>query len=67
MVERGIDVDHIKQAIQKPDFTKPTFQGRVLVRRKIDSERVIEVIYFKWVMSKKEPEYVIVTAYYQAN
>ncbi len=66
LVERGIDVDHIKRAISSPDFTKHAFEGRVLVRKKVDDARVIEVIYFKW-GTKKDVEYVIVTAYYPDN
>lgn len=66
MMERGIDVDHIKRAIKTPDFTEPTFQGRILVRKEIDKDRVIEVIYYKQGF-KDTNDYVIITAYYLPN
>ena len=66
MQERGIDVDHVKKAVKDPDFTEPTFQGRVKVRKQIDAERVIEVIYYRQGF-KDANDYVIITAYYTSN
>lgn len=66
MMERGIDVDHVKQAIRNPDFTEPIFQGRILVRKEIDKTRVIEVIYYRQGF-KGANDYVIITAYYKSN
>lgn len=66
MMERGIDVDHVKQAIKDPDFTEETFQGRILVRKEIDAKRVIEVIYYRQGF-KGANDYVIITAYYKEN
>ncbi len=64
MVERGIDIDHVKQAIKNPDFTKDVYEGKMLARKKIDKKRVIEVIYFR--QGFKDANHpVIVTAYYQ--
>jgi hypothetical protein len=62
--ERGISIEHIKQAIKSPDFTEPTFEGRVKVRKKVDSERVLEVIYYRQGF-RGANDYVIITAYYQ--
>ncbi len=66
MLERGISVDHVKKAIKDPDFTEPTFQGRIRVRKQIDAERVIEVIYYRQGF-KDANDYVIITAYYTSN
>lgn len=66
MVERGIDVDHIKRAIREPDFTETTFKGRILVRKEIDESRTIEVIYYKQGF-KDANNLVIITAYYLPN
>lgn len=66
MMERGIDVDHIKRAIKNPDFTEVTFEGRILVRKKIDDKRVIEVIYYKQGF-KGANDPIIITAYYLPN
>lgn len=66
MMERGIDVDHIKRAIKKPDFTELTFEGRICVRKEIDKNRVIEVIYYKQGF-KDANDYIIITAYYLPN
>lgn len=63
MVERGIDVDHIKKAIKEPEFTEPTFNGRTLARREIDEKRVIEVIYYRQGF-KGANDVVVITAYY---
>lgn len=66
MMERGIDVNHIKRAIKDPDFAESTFQDRILVRKEIDKNRVIEVIYYKQGF-KGANDYVIITAYYLSN
>jgi len=63
MQERGIQIEHVRTAINSPDFTKPTFQGRVLARKKIDEERVIEVIYYKDGF-RDTNDIVIITALY---
>lgn len=63
MVERGIDIDHVKQAVRNPDFTEPKENGRMLARKKIDEKRTIEVIYFKQ-RFRDNHDPVIVTAYY---
>lgn len=63
MQERGIDVDHIRKAINTPDFTKETFKHRILVRKKIDEMRTIEVIYFKDGF-RDSNDHIIITAYF---
>ena len=63
MQERGIEVDHIRKAINSPDFTKTTFQGRVLVQKKIDQDRTIEVVYFRDGF-RDSHDYIIISAYY---
>jgi len=62
--ERGIEIDHIKKAIREPDFTKHQFEGRILVGKKIDKKRTIEVVYCKESSLKKTNDYLVVTAYY---
>ncbi len=47
IAERSLQIEHIKKAINEPDLQKVVFQGRVLVRKKIDEKRVLEVVYFK--------------------
>ncbi|MDP3965550.1 MAG: DUF4258 domain-containing protein [bacterium] len=66
MMERGIDIDHIKRAIKNPDFTKTTFEGRILVRKEVDSKRIIEAIYYVQGF-KDSKEIIIITAYYVPN
>jgi len=63
MMERGIDVDHVKQTMKNPDFTEPTFSGRIIARKKIDKARTIEVVYYKQGF-KGANDFVIITAYY---
>lgn len=64
MLERGIELDHVKKAVKDPDFTETTFQDRIMVRKQIDENRVIEVIYYRQGF-KGANDYVIVTAYYK--
>ena len=66
MLERGIDVDHVKKAVKNPDFTETVFQGRTRVRKAIDTNRSIEVIYYRQGF-KGANDYVIITAYYTSN
>ena len=61
--ERSLQIEHIRKAINEPDLQKSTFKGRVLVRKKIDEERVIEVIYFKDGF-RDTNDIVIITAVY---
>ncbi len=63
LVERGIDVDHIKQAIQEPDSKVALFQGRIAVKKNV-AERTIKVVYFKDRFRDRANEYIIITAYY---
>ena len=62
--ERGIEIDHVRKAISAPDFTKKLFEGRVVVRKKIDAKRTIEVVYLKEKATKKTNDYLVITAYY---
>ena len=66
MLERGISIEHVRKAIRQPDFTEQTFQGRIKVRKEIDAERILEVIYYRQGF-KDANDYIIVTAYYLAN
>lgn len=61
-IERGINIDHVKSAIRKPDSSKPTFEGKTQVNKKVDGKE-IEVIYYKSPFRDKE-EYIVITAYY---
>lgn len=45
--DRSIDADHVRKAINNPDFTKSVFEGRILVKKKLEDGRTIKVIYFK--------------------
>ena len=63
MQERGIEVDHVRKAINSPDFTKDVFEGRILVRKRIDKDKVIEVVYCKEKSLRKSSEFLIITAY----
>ena len=66
MLERGIDIDHVKKAVKNPDFTEQTFQGRIKACKQIDEKRAIEVIYYRQGF-KGANDYVIITAYYTSN
>ena len=63
MMERGVDIDHVKRAVKSPDFTKPNSDGSILARRRIDGKRIIEVVYRELVL-KRTRSLVMITAYY---
>jgi hypothetical protein len=62
MPERNIDIDHVKQAIERPDETKPDPQG-VKVKKKV-GEKTIVVVYSKEQFKDKHGQFLIITAYY---
>ena len=62
MAERGIDIDHVKQAIERPDEKKPNPQG-IKVRKKI-GEKTIEVVYSEEKFRDKHGHCLLITAYY---
>lgn len=63
IVERGINIDHVKSAIRSPDSSKSTFEGKIQVNKKVDGKE-IEVIYYKSPFRDKKEEYIVITAYY---
>ncbi len=60
---RGIEIDHVRQAINKPDLTEPAYNDKILVRKKIDEEKTIEVIYRKDGF-RDTNDIILITAYY---
>ena len=60
IIERGIDVDQIKQTIRKPDYQTSKPENRILVRKKV-GDRTLEVVYAKGGSKNK---FIIITAYY---
>jgi hypothetical protein len=62
MLERGIQIDHVKKAIRDPDSKNTVFEGRTKVSKKIGSKTIV-VIYWKDGFRDKE-EYILSTAYY---
>lgn len=63
ILERKINIEHIKKAVNEPDFKKNVFEGKIQVRKKIGS-KIIEVVYCKKGFKDKKEEYIVVTAYY---
>jgi len=63
MLERGINIDHLKKAIKNPDSSKNVFEGRVEVTKKVEG-KTIKVIYYKEGFRDRKNEYIIITAYY---
>jgi len=60
--ERGIEIEHVKQAIRNPELTENVFEGRIVVQKNIGG-KTIEVVYFKDGFRDKE-EYICITARY---
>ena len=63
MLERGIQIDHIKKAVRSPDKKEKVFEGRTKGTKKVD-QKTIAVIYWKDGFRDKKDEYIISTAYY---
>ena len=66
MQDRSLDFDHVKKAIRNPDTKKKIADSnKIKVTKKIDSKRIIEVVYYKdEFKTNKEDTYVLITAYY---
>ena len=62
MTERGIDIDHVKQAIERPDERKRDSQG-IKVTKKV-GEKTIVVVYSEEKFRDKHGQFLIFTAYY---
>lgn len=60
---RGLNLEHVKQALNNPDEKDDVFDGKTRVKKDV-GEKVIEVIYSKDNFRDKKDEYVIITAYY---
>ncbi len=63
MMERGIDIDHVKQAVNSPDLIKHNDDGSILVRKTLGSRRAIEVVYREQFVRGKTA-FIMITAYY---
>jgi hypothetical protein len=62
MPERNIDLDHVKDAIERPDEKKPDPRG-VKVKKKV-GEKTIVVVYSEEKFRDKQGQFLIITAYY---
>jgi len=63
MTERNIDIDHVKQAIQRPDEKKPDLEG-IKVKKKIGKKTIV-VVYSEEKFRDTRNTFLIITAYYQ--
>ena len=63
MLERGIQIEHVKKAIRDPDLKEIVFEGRTRVRKKIGAKTIV-VVYWKDGFRDRKDEYIISTAYY---
>lgn len=61
--ERGIDIDHVKSAIERPDQKKLDTEG-IKVQKKIGNKTIV-VVYSEEKFSDKHGIFLIVTAYYK--
>ena len=63
MVERGININHVKKAIQEPDNKGEAYENKMWVEKKVD-DKIIKVIYFREGFRDKPNQFIVVTAYY---
>jgi len=64
MVERGVQIDHVKQAIANPDSTENREDGTVMVTKELPDGRVIEAVYSREGF-RGSHDYLMITAYYK--
>ena len=62
-VERGININHVKKAIQEPDNKGDTYEDKMWVEKRVDN-KTIKVIYCKEGFRDKLNQFIVVTAYY---
>lgn len=63
ILERGINIEHIKKVILKPDKKKNAGDGATKAWKKIGSKELV-VIYSRDGFRDRKNEYFIITAYY---
>ncbi len=63
MVERGVDIDHAKQAVAEPDERKADSYGKIRVMKKI-GDRIIVVVYSDEKFKDRKNEYLVMSFYY---
>ena len=64
VIERGINIDHLKKTIRNPDASRVSFGGRIVARKTLD-DKTLEVVYIQ--ETRKKNECRIITAYYLLN
>ena len=60
---RGINLDHVKQAIRAPDNKSDAGEGATRVEKMVD-EKTIGVVYCIENFRDRKEEYLVITAYY---
>ena len=63
MSQRGISIDHVKQAVMHPDKVENTYENKMKAVKRI-GEKTIEVVYCREGFKDKNNEYLLITAYY---
>lgn len=63
ILERLINIEHIKQAVLKPDRQKDAGEGKIKVWKKVGTKQIV-VIYCKDAFRDRKNEYFVITAYY---
>ena len=63
ILERTLNVEHIKQAILKPDKKRNAGGGAIKVWKKVDTEEIV-VVYSRDGFNNRKNDYFIITAYY---
>ena len=63
ILERLISIEHIKQALLKPDKKKDAGEEKLKVWKKVGTKQIV-VIYSKDAFRDRKNEYIVITAYY---
>lgn len=63
ILERLINIEHIKQALLKPDKKKEAGEEKLKVWKKVGTKHIM-VIYCRDGFRDRKNEYIVITAYY---
>lgn len=63
LLERVLNVEHIKQAIRSPDKKKEQEEGKYKVWKQVGTKQIV-VVYCNEGFRDRKNEYIVITAYY---
>ena len=63
LLERSLNIEHIKQAVRNPDKKRGAGEGAIKAWKKIGPQEIV-VVYTKDGFRDRKDDYFVITAYY---